>query len=579
MVALKLLRKSTTSVKKVRLSKLRLLRTVSSKVSVNGINDTMTPVPHQNNVVDEIQPSQTQALIQYQGSTYSVSREFISEAKKQFEEAGLNQYLQSGSGGAKAESNVTDIVNRTIKFIRYVHNINYGCEFDISENYIVNWLLFIMKTHSTDIETYVTYLKTTLNFKNSTISNWCEGQLHVSKWAMLHASDQIYCNDVTQREYEAFQDILKNLCKVYRRKSKKQLQLRSQEEEIANRRLPAEGVTELQAQVLTEMAWVDSLETVPLISHNVYVRFMQILFAGMYAFCPQGRIGGIMSLKFKHGQVLHQQGFLLATDFKTSESFIYQPILLCDVTARLLDVYLKVMRKIPAAARAATYNQSINRQDDPLWLTWKGEEDTNIGRHITAHSRNTMGLHITSTALRSLMECTAEDLHDDGLITPGVRSSVSNTNGHSAAMVKERYIKRSRVRDVQNNHEFSRVLREQHDIPEYVPPNGIRFQIRPAVKAQPIDWGQAHPQYHKRVGPRCRIKWSQDEYDFIEHFVTTNGGPTSDHIGARLKAHIYPGGAGHEDACDIFHANHVLSVDRLHHALRRLFGDRCPTNM
>jgi hypothetical protein len=85
-----------------------------------------------------------------------------------------------------------------------------------------------------------------------------------------------------------------------------------------------------------------------------------------------------------------------------------------------------------------------------LFITWNGDSDTSVGRKLTSFFEGKNDLHMTSTAIRGLMETTAEEALLRGEITSVQRASVSSINGHSSAVVKNYYLKSRTAKDVEN---------------------------------------------------------------------------------------------------------------------------------
>ena len=92
----------------------------------------------------------------------------------------------------------------------------------------------------------------------------------------------------------------------------------------------------------------------------------------------------------------------------------------------------------------------MSRDDSALFVNSAGEKDTNIGRSVTYFFERTLNLHITTTAIRSLIETNAEDALQSNRITTKDRIAISNMNGHSSQTVRDYYLKHSTERNVTN---------------------------------------------------------------------------------------------------------------------------------
>jgi len=76
-----------------------------------------------------------------------------------------------------------------------------------------------------------------------------------------------------------------------------------------------------------------------------------------------------------------------------------------------------------------TKKLNIRPQDsDPLFITAAGTGDKNISRHVTEFFKEN-NLHITTTAVRSMVEMEMKELYDKGQITSAEREAIANTSG------------------------------------------------------------------------------------------------------------------------------------------------------
>jgi hypothetical protein len=76
-----------------------------------------------------------------------------------------------------------------------------------------------------------------------------------------------------------------------------------------------------------------------------------------------------------------------------------------------------------------TKKLKIRSQDnDPLFITAAGTGDKNISRHVTEFFKEN-NLHITTTAVRSMVEMEMKELYDKGQITSAEREAIANTSG------------------------------------------------------------------------------------------------------------------------------------------------------
>ena len=266
--------------------------------------------------------------------------------------------------------------------------------------------------------------------------------------------------------------------------------------------------------------------------------------------------------------------------FKTNYKYGFQPISVCDKTKQLLKLYLTYLR--PKAAKG----YRLTRPKSPLFITWNGDIDETIGRKVTSFFEDKNDLHMTSTAIRGLMETSAEEALLRGHITASQRASVSSINGHSSAVVKNYYLKIRARKDVQNardavrafdtpianignrdnsiiegnhleNHYDDMAIDEDESDANAI--NDDSADLEGYKITQYADWGTEHPDYNKPVGSKA--SWSKGELSYIrksaKEMLTSN--PRKTNIVARILLKI----KSDPLALPLFHARHVLKSDRL----------------
>lgn len=186
------------------------------------------------------------------------------------------------------------------------------------------------------------------------------------------------------------------------------------EERIADRHLPKDGLSELRQAISSKLKWAESFQTLmpyekASIDSTIQKEFDELLFSALYVHLPQGRLSGIQSLKLSQLPSMMQKGYTMSTTFKTSAKFKLQPISLDNTVALLLNIYTSVFRPLRS-------NGCCDNPTDPLFIRPNGSQEIDIGRHVTRFFKRTLGIHITTTRIRSLMETTVNKLHQEGII-------------------------------------------------------------------------------------------------------------------------------------------------------------------
>ena len=145
-----------------------------------------------------------------------------------------------------------------------------------------------------------------------------------------------------------------------------------------------------------------------------------------------------------------------------------------------------------------------------------------------------------------------------GEISPEIRDSVSNIQGHSAAVVRAHYLKMDRTADA---FRARSLLLPSDAVSAASPPP---FAARSTYKH--IVFGENHP--HFADTDRSRIPWSDEELGYIAGWKQLNLVAPADHEGAnsRCLRAIRDDTAAHP----IFHKHHVETADRFRNGFERV---------
>lgn len=188
--------------------------------------------------------------------------------------------------------------------------------------------------------------------------------------------------------------------KTYERESKVDSKANRQtiENLKVNHRWP-EGLDQVRKAVQECFAWARSFGNCALVTVDTYGTFMEFLVAGLYAFAPQGRIGGITSLTKGAGLRLLAGDVAAVTEFKTSSHYAFQPVILPPCMTPFLELYI---------------NQVVPRfkltwgDDEPLFVSFPdGGRCERLGRYYTRFAEKRLGIHFTTTDARALNDTSA----------------------------------------------------------------------------------------------------------------------------------------------------------------------------
>jgi len=357
--------------------------------------------------------------------------------------SGLLDYLIKSMD--RNSNDVKTLIMRVSSFICWVNAAaqqqNRSSAVTLSSHNVLDYFIEVIIDHYDLLYKYCIHLQEDKIFKASTIKNYLSDISVCAKWMLLYYSKNKVHNGskISIGDGELFMQEIKNISRVQHKRDKKNRSKKNMAECIADRRQPQRGLSQLQQAVCSELPWARSLKANhALIDKQIYNKFRQLLYASLWIDSPQGRVGGIMSLKLHQRIDLLKKGFTHATNFKTSVIYGTQPVSLGTTSFTLFEIYLSLRRII-----CESY-PLMAADDSPLWITFTGDADTEISRSVTAFFRR-FNLHINPTAIRALVETTTDEKYRSGEISLRVKTAMANCNGHSSAVVKSNYLANNRA--------------------------------------------------------------------------------------------------------------------------------------
>jgi hypothetical protein len=176
---------------------------------------------------------------------------------------------------------------------------------------------------------------------------------------------------------------------------------------------------------------------------------------------------GVQDMKYKNVEDFEMQGYSLSEKFKTHSKYGFQAICLSNsIAKKSFLLYLQEFR--PEAAKHASHDMTL--PDDPLWLTWEGQPEKNIGHKIKNYFKKKLEINISITLIRSLIETWTNDNYEEGLITLKEKEAVRTLNGHTSKVVKDYYLMKSTHENVKTAHN---VMNYNNEDSEYEEDNEI----------------------------------------------------------------------------------------------------------
>ena len=502
---------------------------------------------------------------------------------------GLSRYLRSSLAGTISMKNAKAIIVKVVRFLVWTYCRGYS-RGKSSKAFI--WFKKMIIHNYAKIGEYCTYLENVKEFEPTTIKNNLGALTKCAKWAILFPKKAN--PKITPVHLAGFMEVVKTFQKSYSKANRKKRSSKTMESEVYLSKMPAGGLPELQGTFDAEITWLQSLvklahddqSTHPgqpffPITAAEYTRLTSAMYAAIYSFAPNGRVSGIEDLKEFQYEQLVDEGHVHSSKFKTNTRYGYQPVILSTVSYFFVKIYWIHFRPVAMKNSELAHQQPMQRS---LWLTFDGKPER-IGPRVTQYFKRTLGMHITTTAIRSLVETTTEKLAKAGAISEAQRDAVSNINGHTSQVTKDFYLMMDRNADVCRAREaldtvmpMTTPLRDLIHSPSAPAKDSmLRLESPPTWTGHTqdilrvADWGTEHPDYEKRTvkGNNAvkRAVWTDEEIEYIAEYCTQKLRTNPDAKSIIVKCcfqHIQRD----PDALPIFHRNHVLDSSRLRSGYR-----------
>lgn len=176
------------------------------------------------------------------------------------------------------------------------------------------------------------------------------------------------------------------------------------EELVEKRAWPEGGLQAVYKEVVKRIPKYECMAAGEPVVTVEYNSFMQLLCTAAYL-SPQGRISALKSVTFQQAPELLEGTDILSTVFKTHVKYGFQVVTTCIEFRKLLSIYLNIFRPQGLA----------DQPTSPLFISFEGGL-FGFGRAITAFCKDALGIHVTSTTFRAMMETGAGDLEEVDII-------------------------------------------------------------------------------------------------------------------------------------------------------------------
>jgi hypothetical protein len=494
----------------------------------------------------------------------------------------LRKHLSSTVGGNKTIKSINTLISRVSSILSWLQSI---WPEKTTTKEIISELL---RVHYEVIGDYIAHLRDVMSMQASTALAYLEDFLSFLKWYVLYNGQRHQSNGLVMSDMLGIQDVIKNVRRKCRQERKREKGMSKDIPTLTKMSLwPEGGMRQLIYAVESEVDWISKIES-RIEDRSTYSKFIKVMCAAIYL-SPQGRVQAVEDTRNNQVEELKNKRFILSKVFKTASKYGYQPVTAGEIFLKIFDIYLRFVRP-----------RLLMGPIDFVFIELDGSK-IDMGRKLIAFFETKIGLHITSTTIRSLVETEVHELRQDQKISAKERDSIMNLNGHSSQVVKDYYIRHDREKDV--GHAFNVFDLMNNDLsPSPLPPQqstlssfGALSEKRKRVFAisdsesdadifiSPLprniesvilssDSLNQDPDdcAHQLVSPAStstpvRVKWTEQEINYVGRWCakTLKDNPANrTNIVARCLAHI----RSEPSVMSIFHKNHILNSSRLRHA-------------
>lgn len=399
-----------------------------------------------NSVVEEEEAHETAENVA-DGSSYLIREDVRQDLITQ----GVITYFQSSEGKKKDFPWIKTWISRMSDLIVWTYH-QIGLPVSLYPGAFA-WLQEIFAQYLSYLPRFLQYLEVNKTRKSGTRYAHVIGWIAASNWMICKQPDAISISnmDIAHRYFRVCSKQLRASVVKENILSKRT----SITHRIENNTMPSNGLQSVQEAVLKEHSWCLNIDKNTVLDKEIFNLFKGVLCTTMYAFAPQGRVGGIESLTWRDGIALVNNGVAMAEDFKTQITYLYQPVLASKESKPLLQLWLLLF--LPWATKL-----QVPKDDDaPLFVTWEGLKDTNLSLAVRKFCKQKLnGINMGTTVIRAMVSTAAIEGETDGLLNRRGQLAVHSVNGHSEKTARQSYYMRDRTQEAQDaQHAFDIVCR------------------------------------------------------------------------------------------------------------------------
>jgi hypothetical protein len=270
-------------------------------------------------------------------------------------------------GGQRNDDDIKQLSTIYADVIVWTYNFRKHRQIQAKRSGVLAWTYLLLVQYFGDIEDYSKEeLLKNRNLKPQTIINILNLFLWYVNWYKASLARRFQHLSDTDIGGQQIHNAIKTLTAKYKNDSNLyHLLNNSIDQKIQRLQWPHNGLGDLQAAILEivpELLRVKTMIKNQNFDKQAFNKFMGVLYVTFYVYSPQGRIFAITNIQLNELTKFLNENMTFGVKFKSAKRYGLQPILLPDVTKRLLVCYAKYIRPFIMVGKPPTNNLFVNYQ-------------------------------------------------------------------------------------------------------------------------------------------------------------------------------------------------------------------------
>jgi hypothetical protein len=236
---------------------------------------------------------------------------------------------------------------------------------------VLVWLAHLLEKRFRVIGEFTKHLYKEKELSSGTIKNYLSSIKNGGLWLCM--SERASSLNFTRTRMNQAELIIKCYTRHHRHNyAKQQIAKKSDVTKLVqDGKLPQNGMSDIQKLIQAKMTSMTEMISDNSIDRTKYALFVGFVIATLYAYAPQGRIGGICAMTTDNAIELLSTTMTDVYEFKTAHTYGVQPILTERNGQHVLRMYLKYLR--PNAVERSLKLNVYKEDPASLWIRYNGK--------------------------------------------------------------------------------------------------------------------------------------------------------------------------------------------------------------